>query len=76
MSAFKKYWRELSRACFNVPVIGVEGDTSKSARDTDTKAIINAIVDLKTGETYVGRTIKNPYVRSVEHRKSGDPIGN
>ena len=36
---------------------------------------IYAIVDLKTGKTYVGRTIKNPYVRFVEHRKSGDPLG-
>ena len=24
---------------------------------------------------YVGCTIKNPYVRFVEHRKSGDPQG-
>ena len=23
---------------------------------------------------YVGCTIKNPYVRFVEHRKSGDPL--
>ena len=36
---------------------------------------IDAIVDLKTGKTYVGRTIKNPYVRFVEHRKFGDPLG-
>ena len=36
---------------------------------------IYAIVHLKTGKTYVGRTIKNPYVRFVEHRKSGDPLG-
>ena len=34
-----------------------------------------AIVDLKTGKTYVGRRIKNPYVRFVEYRKSGDPLG-
>ena len=36
---------------------------------------IYAIVDLKTGITYVGRTIKNPYVRFVEHWMSGDPLG-
>ena len=47
----------------------------KKREGYDTKAIINAIVDLKTGKSYVGRTIKNPYVRFVEHQKSGDPIG-
>ena len=36
---------------------------------------IYAIIDLKTGKTYMGRTIKNPYVRFVEHRKSGDLLG-
>ena len=36
---------------------------------------IYAIVDLKTGKTYVGRTIENPYFRFVEHRKSGDLLG-
>ena len=36
---------------------------------------IDAIVDLKTGKTYVGRTINNSYVGFVEHRKYGDPLG-
>ena len=43
--------------------------------EVNTCYICAVVVDLKTGKTYVGRTIKNPYVRFVEHRKSGDPLG-
>ena len=35
---------------------------------------IYAMVDLKTGKTYVGRTFKYPYARFVEHRKSVYPL--
>ena len=43
--------------------------------DTNKCYYIHAVVDLKTGKTYVGRTIKNPYVRFQEHRTSGDSLG-
>lgn len=36
---------------------------------------IYAIVNLQNGKTYVGRTIKNPYVRFYEHMGTGDMLG-
>ncbi|MEP3682181.1 MAG: GIY-YIG nuclease family protein, partial [Ekhidna sp.] len=36
---------------------------------------IYAIVNLRNGKTYVGRTSKSPYVRLQEHSKSGDTLG-
>ena len=36
---------------------------------------VYAIVDLRNGKTYVGRTCKSPYVRIQEHSHSGDILG-
>ena len=36
---------------------------------------IYAIVHLKNGKTYVGRTIKSPYVRFQEHISTTDALG-
>ena len=36
---------------------------------------IYAVVHLKNGKTYVGRTIQNPYVRFQQHIRTGDALG-